>query len=124
VAEDLRPGADPGRGDGAALVAARALAGDDPTCVEALELFTACLGAAAGDLALTVRAEGGVRLAGGIAPRILDALRSGPFLAAFRDKGRFAPFLERVPVHVVTNDRVGLLGAASCAAGCRCGEGG
>lgn len=61
-------------------------------------------------------ALGGVYLAGGIAPRILPALRDGTFLAAFRDKWLHAPLMERIPVAVILNPRVGLLGAAACAA--------
>jgi glucokinase len=82
----------------------------------ALDVFVSCLGAQAGNLALTVLATGGVYLAGGIAPRIVERLRAGGFGAAFRDKGRLASFVARVPVHVIVNPDVGLLGAAAAAA--------
>jgi glucokinase len=74
------------------------------------------LGAQAGNLALTVAAKGGVYLAGGIAPRIVQRLQNGLFLNAFRDKGRLSEFLSRIPVHVIMNPSVGLLGAAAVAA--------
>jgi glucokinase len=82
----------------------------------ALDLFVACYGAAAGDHALNVMARGGVFVAGGIAPKILPRLAAGGFLAAFNDKGAFAELTQRMPVHVVTNERVGLIGAAVAAA--------
>jgi len=49
---------------------------------------------------------------GGIAPKILPLLRGPGFLDAFRDKGRFRPYLERIAVRVILNDRAALLGAA------------
>ena len=82
----------------------------------ALELFIACYGAAAGDHALNVMARGGVFVAGGIAPKILPRLAAGGFLAAFNDKGSFAELMRRMPVRVVTNERLGLIGAAVAAA--------
>jgi glucokinase len=105
------------REDPAAVVTERALAGSDPLCVAALDLFVDALGSAAGDLALTVVATGGVYLAGGIAPRVVERLRGEGFLRAFREKGRKAGFLSTVPVHVIVNPDVGLLGAAVAAAG-------
>jgi glucokinase len=61
-------------------------------------------------------ATGGVYLGGGIAPRIVAVLTGGAFRRGFVDKGRLTAFLERVPVHVVLNDRMALLGAADIAA--------
>jgi glucokinase len=83
---------------------------------EALELFIACYGAAAGDCALQVLARGGVYVAGGIAPRILPRLAAGGFMASFNDKGAFSEEARRMPVRVVKTERLGLLGAARAAA--------
>ena len=55
-------------------------------------------------------------MAGGIAPRIVDALRDGRFRDAFLDKGRMRPLLEQMPVQVVLDTDAGLLGAALMAA--------
>jgi glucokinase len=104
-----------GQEDPAAVIARHALAGTDCLSDRALDLFCEILGAQAGNLALTVVATGGVYLAGGIAPRIVERLRSGPFLEAFRDKGRLSELLSRVPVHVIVNPNVALLGAAAVA---------
>jgi glucokinase len=102
-------------GEPAAAVTRHALAGDDPIAVEALEMFVSAYGAQAGNLALTVLATGGVYLAGGIAPRIVAKLRDGSFVTAFRNKGRLADLMGRIPVHVIVNPDVGLLGAARAA---------
>lgn len=84
----------------------------DPTCVEALGVFVRVYGAEAADVALTVLA-GQVFLAGGIAPQILaGATHQAAFRQAFEDKGRFSSWLARVPVQVITNGELGLLGAA------------
>jgi glucokinase len=99
----------------AADVAAKALAGDYAS-QRALDLFCAAYGALAGDLALGVLARGGVYVAGGIAPKILPRLAAGGFLVAFNAKGRFAEAARLMPVHVVTNERLPLLGAALAAA--------
>ena len=102
--------------EGAAAISRHALAGSDPLCVQALDIFTAAYGAQAGNLALTVMSTGGMYIAGGIAARVVDKLRDGSFIAAFRDKGRLSPVLERMPVHAIVNPNVGLVGAAAVAA--------
>jgi glucokinase len=102
--------------DPAAVVTRHALAGDDPISVRALDAFVAAFGAQAGNLALTVLATGGVYLGGGIAPRIAQKLHDGSFVRAFRNKGRMADLMDRIPVHVILSPDVGLLGAARAAA--------
>jgi glucokinase len=82
-------------------------------CVATLDTFVSIMGAEAGNLALKVLATGGVYVAGGIPRRILPALERDGFMQAFRRKGRFAELLDRIPVHVVLNLKVGLMGAAS-----------
>lgn len=103
------------RDDPAAVIVRHAVAGSDTLCLQALDLFIGIYGSQAGNLALTVVATGGVYVAGGIAPRILDGLLDGRFIAAFRDKGRLSDLLSHIPVHVITNQDVGLLGAAAVA---------
>jgi len=104
------------QGDPAAVVSRHGLAGDDPLCVRALDLFASAYGSQAGNLALTVLATGGVYVAGGIAPRIVAKLQDGTFMAAFRSKGRLSDLAARIPVHVIVSPDVGLLGAAVAAA--------
>jgi glucokinase len=86
-----------------------------PLCVEALRIFVSILGAVTGNLALTGLAMGGVYLGGGIPPKILPALKTGRFMEAFVNKGRFRSLLEKIPVRVIMNERAALLGAAECA---------
>jgi glucokinase len=81
-------------------------------CVKAIDMFASIYGAAAGNLALGTMAVGGVYVGGGIAPRIIWKLRDGTFMKAFKDKGRYAELMARIPVKVIMNDRAALLGAA------------
>jgi glucokinase len=104
------------REDPASVITRRGLARTDRLSESALDLFCEILGAQAGNLALTIISTAGVYLAGGIAPRIVDRLKSGPFLTAFRNKGRMTELLSRIPVHVIMNPNVALLGAAAYAA--------
>lgn len=101
--------------EAAAVISRHALADSDALCEQALELFVQIYGAQAGNLALTAGATGGVYVAGGIAPRILPKLTDGHFMSAFCAKGRMRPLLESIPVRVVINPAVGLIGAAHCA---------
>jgi glucokinase len=100
------------RAEGAAAIGRHALEHGDPLACRALDLFIACYGALAGDHALSVTARGGVYIAGGIARRIFSRLAAGGFIAAFNAKGAQAQLAGRIPVRVVTTERLGLLGAA------------
>ncbi|MES1255090.1 MAG: glucokinase [Acidobacteriota bacterium] len=99
-----------------AAISAAALSGRCAGCVKTLGVFVEAYGAEAGNLALRAMATGGVYVGGGIAPKILPALTTGSFMAAFLAKGAFGALLGAVPVHVVLNDEAGLLGAAVGAA--------
>ncbi len=83
-------------------------------CVATLKTFVSVLGSEAGNLALTVKATGGVYLAGGIPPRILPFLEQEKerFLSAFNNKSILIEMLVDVPVQVITHKHVALLGAA------------
>jgi glucokinase len=81
-------------------------------CSRTLDIFVSIYGAEAGNLALKMMATGGVFLSGGIALKILPKLKGPAFLEAFISKGRLQSLLETIPVRVITNDAVGLLGAA------------
>jgi glucokinase len=105
-----------GSGDAGAIVARHAAEGTSAVCARALDLFVELYGAEAGNLALKTKATGGLYIGGGIAPRMLDQLKSGAFLEAFRAKGRMRPLLEAMPVRVVLNPGTALLGAAQRAA--------
>lgn len=103
-------------GDRNAAVSAAGVAGEDLTAERAVDMWVSLYGATAGNLALVAKASGGMWVGGGIAPKILNKLRDGTFLEAFRDKGRLSSFLERIPVKVILEPRTALLGAAAFAA--------
>ncbi|MEO0324719.1 MAG: glucokinase [Myxococcota bacterium] len=114
--DDLRHAAI-ARGDPGAAISEGAAAGE-PACVLAIERFVQAYGAEAGNLALKVLAPGGLYVAGGIAPKLLRQLgsRFAPlFLEPFRTKGRMSPLLAATRVNVVTDPKVGLLGARELA---------
>jgi glucokinase len=104
------------RNDPAAAIIHEAMAGSDTLSVKALDLFIRAYGTAAGNLALTILATGGVYVAGGIAPRIVQRLASSGFMDAFRSKGRLSDVVERMPVRVILTGDVALYGAAAVAA--------
>ncbi|MCX6551390.1 MAG: glucokinase [Acidobacteria bacterium] len=108
---------DPSAADAAARITAAARDRTCPRCVEALDLFVSTLGAEAGNAALRTVATGGVYLGGGIPPKILPALRTRSFLAAFRAKAPLADLVAAVPVLVIVEPDPGLLGAAVAASG-------
>ncbi len=85
---------------------------DSELCNATLRTFVSILGAEAGNLALKVLANGGVYIGGGIPPRILSYFANNTFLRAFQAKGRFTEMLANVPVYIVTNPKLALLGAA------------
>ena len=100
------------KADPAAVISREALSGDDALCVQALDLFVAIYGAAAGNLALKLMASAGVYVGGGIAPYIIEKLKDPTFMGAFTGKGRMKDLLQEMPVRVITNDQTALLGAA------------
>jgi glucokinase len=104
------------QGDPSAAISRAALAEKSPLCMQALDLFVTLYGAEAGNLALKIMATGGVFIGGGIAPKILQKLIDGPFMAAFTAKGRLQDLLQEIPVRVILNDKIGLQGAARLAA--------
>lgn len=98
--------------DASALISEHGLQGSASICSRALEIFVSIYGAEAGNVALRFLATSGVYLSGGIAGRILPRLTGPGFMQAFADKGRMRGLLEKIPVKVVTNEKIGLIGAA------------
>lgn len=97
-------------------ISQRALDGSCPVCNEALQTFFAMLGTVAGNLALTLGARGGVFIAGGILPRMKEALAASSFRRHFEAKGRFQSYLSPIPAWLVVHPQpafVGLTGLAT-----------
>lgn len=93
-----------------------ALEGKCDLCAKALDLFLGYYGAEAANLGLKMLATGGVYLGGGIAPKLIDRLKDGPFMKAFLGAGRMKDLLASMPVRVIMNDKTALIGAARYAA--------
>ncbi len=102
--------------DPAATIATAALEKRDRLSEQTMQLFVAAYGAEAGNLALKLLPYGGLYVAGGIAAKNLPLFQEGSFVHAFTNKGRVSPLLENVPVHIVLNSKVGLIGASIRAA--------
>ena len=102
--------------DPAAAISEFALSGQDAVAERALELFVRIYGAQAGNLALATVPRGGLYVAGGIAPKIIAKLTSPVFMDAFHAKHPMSHLLTDIPVHVLLNTHVGLLGATQLAA--------
>jgi len=108
VREAMDHGEDP-----ASVVSHFGLTRRDRLCRAALDLFVSIYGSEAGNAALQYRATGGVFLGGGIAAKVLPALRRPEFLRAFRSKPPMQELLSRIPVRVVLDPKLGLFGAAA-----------
>jgi glucokinase len=78
----------------------------------ALKLFVQIYGAFVGNLALASLPRGGIYIAGGIAAKIAAHMQQGEFMAAFLDKGRFQNLLATLPLSIVMQAEIGLLGAS------------
>ncbi len=94
-------------------ITGRALAGTDPLSTRAVELFCQIYGSEAGNLALKCLPAGGVFVAGGIAPAILPFLQEGGFRRAFEHKGCMKELMQKIPLFVVKEPDLGLIGAAA-----------
>ena len=88
----------------------------DPLCREATAMFCAMLGTVAGNLALTLGAQGGVYVAGGIVPRLGARFAESEFRERFEAKGRLRPYLAAIPTYVVTHKLPAFLGCAAALA--------
>ena len=85
----------------------------DPLGMEVLDLFARGLGRFAGDLALTFEASGGVFIAGGIAPKMVDIFQKGEFRRAFDHKAPHDGWARQVPAFIITYPEPALLGLSA-----------
>src|SRR5579872_3795557 len=76
----------------------------------ALDIFCGLLGSVAGNLALSFGAQGGVYIAGGIAPQLRDYLPQSQFRARFEAKGRLTAYLKPIPTYLVLHDDPAFVG--------------
>jgi len=97
----------------AAEITKNALGGECQLARRSLQAFCAFLGSFAGNVALTFGARGGVYIAGGISPRILDFLVQSDFRKRFEAKGRLRGYLAAIPTYVITHPAAALIGLKS-----------
>jgi glucokinase len=89
------------------------LTGHDAAAAATLDQFIIWLARLAGDAAMTMQARGGVYLAGGIAPSIVEPLKKGPFREIFQEKGRLAHVMRPIPVYVIVDKFPAFKGCAA-----------
>ena len=90
----------------------RALAGSCAWCDEVVETFCQMLGTAAGNLALTLGARGGIYIGGGIVPRLGERFFTSGFRRRFEEKGRFSSYQSKIPVYVVLDTYAAITGVS------------
>jgi glucokinase len=98
---------------GAPEISRRALAGECALCSRVIDAFCAMLGTVAGNLAITLGAQGGIYIGGGIVPRLGERFAQSAFRARFEQKGRFAAYLAQVPTFVITADYPAFVGVSA-----------
>lgn len=99
------------KGDAAAALTRFAIEGKENIALMTVDLFLSVYGAFTGNLALATLPRGGVYIAGGIASKITGLLQGKAFMQSFLNKGRYQELLSSLPVHIVLNRNVGLIGA-------------
>lgn len=87
----------------------------DKLCKMTADLVFSVLGSEAGNLSLQATAWGGIYLTASLVRNNVGLLKKSGFLKRFRNKGRLSRVVERTPVYVVKNERLGILGAAALA---------
>lgn len=83
----------------------------NPRSAAAADEFIAILLQEAGNAALRWLATGGVYLAGGVPPKVVDWLRRPGVLATYLASPTLGRVLRETPLHVVVNDQAAVLGA-------------
>ena len=74
----------------------------EPLARKTLAMFFAMLGTVASNLAVTTGARGGVYIAGGIVPRLVEQLLKSEFRARFEAKGRYRDYITAIPTYAIT----------------------
>lgn len=102
--------------DPAALITKTAIENEDEVCIETLELFLRYLATEASQMALKMKATGGIFIGGGILPKIIKGIDKNRFATHFITSGKMRSLLEKMPVKVILNEKTPLFGAALYAA--------
>lgn len=91
-------------------ISKKAMDGSCIVCKEALDLMLGFLGRVTGNLALTLGAQGGIYIAGGIPTKLGDYFFQSKFMEEYKTKGRMSSYVEEIPVYMIKHDAIGLLG--------------
>lgn len=86
----------------------------NPLCLAALRLFVEIIAVESANLALKSLSTGGLFVGGGIPPRIIPVFRE-VFVQAFTGQRLLRELLAAMPIHLITNPKTALLGAARLA---------
>ncbi len=90
-----------------------ALKTGDKLCRKTMEMFAEAYGSEVGNFALRLLPYKGLYIAGGIAPKILkDQKLQELFMEELKNKGRMQKVIEKIPIYLIKNEQVGLIGAA------------
>lgn len=106
-------GGQAGPGLGAPEISRRALSGECALCTRVVDMFCGMLGTVAGNLAITLGAQGGIYIGGGIVPRLGELFAKSSFRARFEQKGRFVHYLAQVPTFVITAQYPAFVGVSA-----------
>ncbi len=89
------------------------LSGHDADTEKTLDHFMTFLMRLAGDVAMGLQARGGIYLAGGIAPSLVEKLKAPKYRAVFEDKGRIGHVVKPTPVYVIMDKFPAFKGCAA-----------
>ncbi len=95
------------------LITQAALEHNDPLSLKVLTMFCQIMGAVCADVILTQGSNGGLYIAGGIAPKIQKIFEQGAFAERFLRQGSAYEFLRYTPVYLITQPSTGLIGASA-----------
>jgi glucokinase len=96
-----------------AAIVTRAVSAEDSLCRQTVDCFCAMLGTVASNIAITLGAQGGMYIGGGIVPRLGELFVASPFRARFENKGRFGAYLAQVPTWVISAPYPAFVGVAA-----------
>lgn len=86
--------------------------GEDQLCKRTVDVFCGIFGTFASNFAVMTNAFGGVYIGGGIIPNMINYFIQSDFRRRFEAKGRYRPFLEKMPVYIITEKYPAFLGAS------------
>ena len=99
----------------AAEIVTEALHSPDSEAAATIAVYWQLIARFAGDVAITFKSTGGVTLAGGILPRIVDLVDEAAFRAAFEAKAPVAGLAKRIPTRLIVQADSVLGGMAAIA---------